>query len=137
MSSIFICKRCESEVDAFLVGEVNFKLTICETNESDKGVFEISFAKDEKPHMDAKRLFLRCPHCLTSTTPFFSIKEKSEYHKKLEGNTQLLVKTRITTLALYHGDKIQIPISQIKQWNLFKCKSLNKQNPSLIRRQEL
>lgn len=137
MSSIFICKKCETEISAFLSGKITFKLEVRQTDESAEGVFEIFFHKDEKPHMEAECLVFKCPFCLTEVNPSFTIKEESEYHKKIAGNKRLLVKTRIDTLALYHGDKIQIPLRQINKWNMFKQAGIEKRKAKLIRRDEL
>lgn len=137
MSSSFRCKRCDTEVEAFLSGKIIFKLEVRQTDESAKGIFEIFFPKDEKPRMEADCLVFKCPFCLTEVKPSFTTKEESEYHKKLAGNKHLLIKTRINTLALYHGDKIQIPILQIKKWDLFKQVVAENHKAKLIRREEL
>lgn len=137
MPSVFICTKCDTEIEAFLSGTITFKLEIRQTSESAKGLFEIFFHKDEKPHMKADCLVFKCPFCLTEVKPSFTLKETSDYHKKLAGHKNLLVKTLIDSFAVYHGDKIQIPIQQIKKWDMFKQASMEKHKAKLIRRDEL
>ena len=137
MSSIFVCTKCDTDIKAFLSGKITFNIEIRQTAESAKGVFEVFFHKDEKPHMEAECLVFKCPFCLTEVKPSFTIKEKSEYHKKIAENKHLLIKTRIDALAVYHGDKIRIPIQQINKWSMFKQLIIEKYKAKLIRRDEL
>ena len=134
----FHCKICKTPVSVFLTGRIFFELELHEMDE-ENGIFKVSFQKEGRPYLDAEHLLIRCPSCLHTINPAFSLKEASEYHKNFTGR-RLQVKTDIRTMNLFHGDKIQLPIKQINKWSkVSSCKKLNSSEarPKLIRRHEL